>query len=124
MYKKVTSCIKNADNMSYSELFDVSVGVKQDEPLSLLLFILFINDIKSCFDLTKLTPSAIARLYIYMLLFADDIDLFTTEPHSLQTQLDCINNYSIMLGLKINVKKAKVCIFEKRKTRNNFVYLH
>jgi len=57
-----------------------------------LLFILFINNFKSCFDLTKLTPSDIARLSIYMLLFADDIALFTTDPHSLQTQLDCINN--------------------------------
>ena len=57
-----------------------------------------------------------------MLLFADDIALFTTDPHSLQTQLDCINNYSKMWGLKINAKKTKVCIFEKTKTRYNFVW--
>ena len=120
MYKNVTSCIKNADNMSYSELFDVSLGVKQGEPLSPLLFILFINDIKSCFDLTKLTPSDI-ECSIYMLLFADDIALFTTDPHCLQTQLDCINNYSKMWGLKemihIEMPKAapkkSICHFHK-----------
>jgi len=57
-----------------------------------------------------------------MLLFAENIALFTTDPHSLQTQLDCINNYSKMWGLKNNAMKTKVCIFEKRKTRNNVVW--
>ena len=60
-----------------------------------------------------------------MLLFADDIVLFTTDPLSLQSQLDAISNYSSMWGLKINVDKTKICIFESRKSRNDiscFIY--
>ena len=55
-----------------------------------------------------------------MLLFADDIVLFTTDPHSLQSQLGAVSNYSSTWGLKINVGKTKICIFESRKSRNDF----
>ena len=46
IYQNVRSCIKDFKTMSYSEMFDVTLGVKQGELLSPLLFILFINDVK------------------------------------------------------------------------------
>ena len=49
-------------------------------------------------------------------MFADDIVLFTTDPVSLQAQINCIHDYSRNWGLKINVKKTKICIFEKRRS--------
>jgi len=108
--------------MSYSELFDLTLGVKQGEPLSPLLFILFINDIKDYMDFTNLSVNDIEKLSLYMLLFADDIALFTTDPNNLQTQLDCINRFSCQWGLKINVDKTKICIFERKKSRNNYTW--
>ena len=45
IYANVKSCVRNGKSMSTSNLFDVSLGVKQGEPLSPLLFILFLNDI-------------------------------------------------------------------------------
>ena len=54
-----------------------------------------------------------------MLLFADDIALFSTSPDGLQLQLNNINTYSKRNGLKININKTKICIFEKRKSNNN-----
>ena len=57
-----------------------------------------------------------------MLLFADDIALFTTDLTSLQNQLDTVASYSNKWGLKINVNKTKICIFEKRKSNHNFVW--
>jgi len=102
--------------MSYSELFDVTLGVKQGEPLSPLLFILFINDVKDCIDNNNLTENDMRLLSIYMLLFADDIALFTTNPESLLLQLNAIYDYSCKWGLKINVKNTKICIFEKEKS--------
>jgi len=58
---------------------------------------------------------------MFMLLFADDIALFTTDPTSLQNQLDAVASYSNMWGLKINVNKTKICIFEKKKSNHHFV---
>ena len=48
-----------------------------------------------------------------MLLFADDIALFTTDSNSLQAQLDAIQRYSRKWGLKIIVAKTKIYKFEK-----------
>ena len=45
-------------------------------------------------DFTNLSVNDIEKLSLYMLLFADDIALFTTDPKNLQTQLDCINRFS------------------------------
>jgi len=48
-----------------------------------------------------------------MLLFADDIALFTTNPETLQNQPNQVHQYSCKWGLKINVNKTKICICEK-----------
>ena len=50
---------------------------------------------------------------MYMILFADDIVIFTTNPISLQSQIYSIYHYSEQWGLKINVNKTKVCILKK-----------
>ena len=122
LYMSIKACVRLTSNMSYSELFEISLGLKQGEPLSPLLFILFINDITEHIDFDNLSESDIDQLSIYMLLFADDIALFTTSPVSLQAQLDSISNYSTACGLKINVNKTKICVFEKRRRQNNYVF--
>jgi hypothetical protein len=122
IYENVKSCIKNHDNSSNAQFFDISLGLKQGEPLSPLLFILFVNDISSCINFSQLSNDDINLLSMYMLLFADDIALFTTNPDSLQLQLNQVYEYSRKWGLKINVDKTKICIFEKRKSRHNYTW--
>ena len=51
-------------------------------------------------------------------MFSDDITICSTDPRSLQYQLNCKNEYSKKWGLKINVGKSKVCIFQKYKYKN------
>jgi len=122
IYTRVKSCVKLSSTMQMSDFFDVSLGLKQGEPLSPLLFILFINDINDVIDVNSVTENDVKLLNIYMMLFADDIALFSTDPESLKNYLDEIFRYSEKRGLKINVDKTKVCIFQKRrqKTFYNF----
>jgi len=62
-----------------------------------------------------LTQDDLDLLSRYLILFVDDIVLFTADPANLQAQLDNNNRYSLNWGLKINVTKTKICVFEKRK---------
>lgn len=43
IFPNVKACIKNNVQLSYLEIFDVTLGVKQVEPSSPLLFKLLIN---------------------------------------------------------------------------------
>ena len=108
MYQNLKSCIKNPTDMSYSDFFDVKLGVKQGDPSSPLLFILFINDIKDCLNFPNRTENDLRLLSVFILLFADDVELFTTDPESVQRQLNTIYKYSCKWGLTIIVSKTKV----------------
>ena len=63
----------------------------------------------------QLTDNDVNLLSMYLLLFADDIVLFKTDPISLQTQIDNVHSYSTRCKLIINVKETKICVFEKKK---------
>jgi len=49
------------------------------------------------------------RLYIFLLLFANDLALFKKDTHSLQAQLEL---YSTRWGLTIIVANTKMYLFE------------
>ena len=123
IYNNVKACVKLSSSMNMSDFFDVTLGLKQGEPLSPILFILFINDIVDSIDFNNLTNNDLNMLTKYLILFADDIVLFTTDATSLQSQIDKIAQYSSNWGLKINVKKTKVCVFEKRKQNHNVQFV-
>ena len=55
----------------------------------------------------------------FVLLFADDMVLFSNNPDELQTLLNRLHSYSSHWGLKVNTAKTKVCVFQKR--RQNIV---
>lgn len=106
-------------NGNLSVFFGIALGLKQVEPLSPILFVLYVNDINDSLDFNNLTESDFNRLASYLFVFADDIALFTADKNSLLAKLDALHRYFIRLGITINVSKTKVCIF--RSSVNNVV---
>ena len=87
MYIPVKSCVKYKS--SYSNFVDSTVGLKQGDPSSPLLFMLFVNDIN---DNTK-NIFTVNELKLFLILYADDQVVFAKSPETLQSMLTDIENY-------------------------------
>ena len=70
IYESVNSCVRV--NGKLSDHFDTYMGVKQGEPLSPLLFIVFINDMSATLENDGIDSISIDELQIFLVLFADD----------------------------------------------------
>ena len=111
MYSTVKACIRH--NQSYSAFIDAKFGVKQGDPSSPLIFMMFINDINQNINSDLDSIFNINTINVFLLLYADDQVVFAKSPESLQRMLTDIENYCNTLGLKINTSKTKIMIFEK-----------
>lgn len=120
MYTVVKSCVKY--KLSFSSFFDSSIGLKQGDPSSPLLFMLFVNDIVENINVDLQNIFTINDLKLFLILFADDQVLFATSPETLQSLLSDLETYCQLWGLKINTNKTKAMIFEKgRRTHFDFI---
>ena len=110
MYSTVKLCIKHKN--SFSQFFDSHIGLKQGDPSSPILFMLFVNDMIDCFNSNINDIFTIDELKLFIILFADDQVVFAKSAHALQLLLNDIENYCTTWGIKINTNKTKVMIFE------------
>ena len=53
-------------------------------------------------------------LNLYLLMYADDMVLFSESIHELQTMIDAVNLYSNEYDLYISMSKTKIVIFRNR----------
>jgi len=119
LYDKAKSCVKH--NGSLSELFTCSVGVRQGENLSPLLFAIYLNDLESHLkkkyrglDFLAETVNLLLAdddtelfLRLYVLLYADSPFVVAETPHDLQIALDTLIEYCNMWKLIVNTTKTK-----------------
>ena len=101
IYHRVESCVRS--NGAYSLLFAINAGVKQGEPLSPFLFILFINDMYENIMLQDKDAFTIEDLKIFILLFADDTVLISYTPEGLHSLLNQLHTYCNKWGISVNV---------------------
>ena len=90
LYNESRSCIKI--NYMFTEYLYVNSGVKQGDPLSPLLFNLFINDLAR--DVNNEHCGVKAGIYnVGILLYADDIVLISHSSEKLQQPLNCLHKW-------------------------------
>jgi len=98
----------------------ITKGVLQGDPLSSILFNLFLSDVDSVMKEDHLPKINLfhSKLEINYLLFADDIVLLADNQLYLQKLLNATQTYVNTNRLKINEDKTKVLIFKKGGHRN------
>ena len=101
-----------------TQFFPCKQGVRQGDPLSPILFNIFINDIFKKLKDAQCDPVTLnGEDHINALAYADDIVLLSTSSEGLQKALDTIQLYCTKWGLKINNTKTKTIIFSRGNKR-------
>ena len=112
-YKKNACCLKCNSDQLQPYLFYPCAGVFQGESLSPTLFSLFLNDINQYLQTDANIGISIYQFYLALLLFADDMVLFSDNRFGLQAGLDRLYDYCTDVGLIVNVEKTKCLAFKK-----------
>eukprot|EP00775_Hariotina_reticulata_P001794 gene1794-biopygen3235 len=93
-------------------------GVKQGDPLSPLLFGLFIDQLEHW--LAVHVPAVGVQLgptLLQLLLYADDLALVASSPADLQQLLDSLAEFCQQYAMEVNVRKTEVVEFRRPRTR-------
>ena len=101
-----------------TEAFRCTAGVKQGCPASPLLFGLYIDELEALLraDADRIDAPKLLDILVATLLFADDIALMSHSPAGLQYQLSILAKFCADRGLKVNVSKTKIVVFEPKRT--------
>lgn len=83
-------------------------GVRQGDPLSPLLFDLFINDALEGIQGVRVPTSSGSVTQVRGLMFADDVLVFAETPLGLQQALDTLGSWAQTWGMKVNARKSGV----------------
>ena len=108
----VKSCVKHSG--SYSDFFNISIGLRQGLNNSPILFALFLEDLELFLQGSNKSGLNIYEMCLIILLFADDMAIIGNSVEDLQASLDRLYEYCQYWGLQVNTSKTKVVVFRRR----------
>ena len=100
MYETVKSRVRFENQLS--DEFSCMLGVRQGECLSPFLFSMFLNDLEEEFLINGIDGIDIGLIKIFLLLYADDIVIFSRSPEGLQDGLNQFETYCKRWKLQVN----------------------
>ena len=106
MYQSVKACVRYKN--VFSSFCNIHPGVQQGGPLSLVLFILFINDLLVRTSEDDTTVVTVNQINLFMLLYCDDAVLFAKLSECLQNMLNKLYKYICIWDIKVNTDKTRV----------------
>ena len=120
MYKLSEASLIHQDKIS--QTFLTTIGQKQGDVLSTILFNIHINELPGQFledsrssdninDIQYLDDTKINNL-----LFVDDLVFFSLSKEDLQERISILGQDSNKWGLELNLSKTKIMIFSKQGT--------
>lgn len=112
LYNDVKSCV--VVNGHLSDYFCNNVGLMQGEVLSPILFNLYVNDFEMNFLKSGCIPHELLSLNLFLLMYADDMVLFSESVEGLQLLLNELSHYCKTWNLCINVEKSKIVVFRNK----------
>ena len=107
MYSVVKSCVRHCN--TFSDFFNISVGLRQGQNNSPAMFALFLEDLELFLQDRINCGLSVFELCIMVLLFADDLVLVGNSNEDLQQSLDRLHEYCDKWGLEVNVDKNESC---------------
>ena len=111
MYASVKSKVKFCNNLGNE--FMCSLGVRQGECLSPLLFSCLLNDIENEFLKSGMEGLNVNMFKEFFLFYGDDIIIFANTAEEMQNSLNQLSSYCERWKLKVNVTNSKVMVFRK-----------
>ena len=115
MYSNVKSCVMAEQRIS--ETFSCSMGVRQGENLSPLLFALYVNDLQetlieyNCNYLDFSDDLVNTYLRLLVIMYADDTVILCDSEQNMKNALASLHNYCSEWKLTVNCSKTKIVIF-------------
>ena len=98
-----------------TDYIQCTVGVKQCDVCSPILFSMFINELTLEVNRKGRHGAQFIgdMLEIFILLLADDVTLISETIIGLQTQLNSLHSAATRLQLKVNLQKSNIIVFRK-----------
>ena len=112
MYEVVKSCVKRCN--SFSEIFNISIGLRQGQNNSPAMFALFLEDLELFLQDRVNCGLSFGDICVILLCFADDMVIIGNSTEDLQISLDNLCQYCNKWGLEVNTAKTKIVVFRKR----------
>ena len=114
IYQLVQSCVQLGAH--FTEWFVIELGLRQGDPLSAILYIIFIDGLVKRVKQANIGVS-IGELLLALLMFADDVALLAGTRKEMQQLLDVVFSYSREWRFLWSVVKSKSMTFTNKRVR-------